>query len=454
MSSASLLMLSGAPGPGYAASTMVFAGGGSQTVMVVVGLSLTGQSQQCSRVFAKFERVIASRTSSSLKGGSRSVASSSPTCPRPSLSDRPIHVDVDPVGRAPSQASISWSDTSGALAGVTARADCRARAPPPDEHPASPATSVTMRSVFIATILRISDDRRRGSFALDRCLTAEAQCRRGMPKLTRRAGALAFLALGCSLHREVRVTEPVAMSPMTDVTMNIALDRVLVSTGVVLGGFGEQSALIVVLRVTNSGREPHTLDARSIACWLELSPNRPDQTRALTPVAGGAGADAWVESSKLGSTTIPPGETRHTWVRFSGYRYPGSDVPRKVTIWFPDGRGRRVELVIADPGRGQRWEVEPLALGFGFGVQMTTLSSSDLNARAISAQLFWVWRMGPLLGDAGVSDLLFLQRGGSTDIGDIRLHQFRQSERAPHRAADPVLCLAVVAVAAGDLRRR
>jgi hypothetical protein len=70
MSSASLLIVSGAPGQGPAASMMVFAGSGSETVMMIVGLSLTGQSQQSSDVFAKFDRAIAARSAATLAGGS------------------------------------------------------------------------------------------------------------------------------------------------------------------------------------------------------------------------------------------------------------------------------------------------------------------------------------------------------------------------------------------------
>ena len=55
-------MLSGAPGQESPASTMVFAGGGSATVIVAAETSLTGQSQQCSSVLAKFERAIAAHS--------------------------------------------------------------------------------------------------------------------------------------------------------------------------------------------------------------------------------------------------------------------------------------------------------------------------------------------------------------------------------------------------------
>ncbi|HEY7372764.1 MAG TPA: hypothetical protein VIF57_11430 [Polyangia bacterium] len=238
-----------------------------------------------------------------------------------------------------------------------------------------------------------------------------------MPARARRrdfilASVLACSSLGCSLHREARVTQPVAMSPMADATLRAQLARILVGTDVVLAGFTERTPLIVVLRVTNAGPEPYTLNTASIACWLELSPDQPGETRALAAVAGGEGAEPDGGSTTLGSVAILPGETRGVWVRFQGHRYPGSDTPRKVTVWFPDARGRRVELVIADPGRGQRWLVEPFAFSAGFGAQSTTLDSSELAARAVAAQITYLWRVGPLLIDAGMSLRLILQRGG------------------------------------------
>ena len=71
---------------------------------------------------------------------------------------------------------------------------------------------------------------------------------------------------------------------------------------------------------------------------------------------------------------------------FRGYRYPGSDVPRKVTISLPDARGRRVQLVIADPARGQlRWEVTPFAGTMIYGIQNTALIGPALDGMGMSA---------------------------------------------------------------------
>jgi hypothetical protein len=222
------------------------------------------------------------------------------------------------------------------------------------------------------------------------------------------ACAAALVALGCS--HEVRFAQPVAMSPMTDATLRVELDRLLVPPSLPLGGFSEYTPVDVVLAVTNASREPYLLNAASISCWLELSPDQPGETRGLTPVGGGEGSRPG--GNTLGSTTIWPGETRRFWVRFGGYRYPGSDVPRKITIFLPDARGRRVQLVIADPARGQRWMVDPMAFGVTYGIQQTTLSSSELNAQAIGAQLGFMGRLGPVLWDLGVNLRLLHQREG------------------------------------------
>lgn len=251
-----------------------------------------------------------------------------------------------------------------------------------------------------------------------------------MPRVNRRpsrlALALVLASLGCSPLREAQVRQPVVMSPMPNTELRAELARVLVTRNLALVGFSEQTPVTVVLRVANGGRTPYTLSTASIACLLELSPDQPGETRALAAIAGGEGGEP-DGGTTLGSITILPGETRQVWVTFGGYRYPGSDVPRKVVIWFPDAQGRRVELVIADPARGQRWLVEPLALGIGFGAQWTTLDSSALAASATAAQLTYVWRAGPLLVDAGTSARLILQRGGrliseTSGLAGIGLH--------------------------------
>src|SRR5262245_61966017 len=180
------------------------------------------------------------------------------------------------------------------------------------------------------------------------------------------------------------------MTAMPEATLRVELDRVRINVTPVIAGFSETTFLVVSMSITNVGREPYALNAGSVACWMELSPDQPGETRAMIPNAGGPGSTPG--GKVLGSVTIPPGETRRFWVRFQGYRYPGSDVPRKITVFIPDARGQRVQLVIADPGRGQRWMVDPLAFGFTYGIQQTSLSSPEVRGQAIAAQLGGIGR--------------------------------------------------------------
>jgi hypothetical protein len=230
--------------------------------------------------------------------------------------------------------------------------------------------------------------------------------------------AFALVALGCGpSFRAAQLTQPVSMSPMTDATLSVEAGRVLVTDNVLVSGMGEDTALAVELGITNAAREPYSLSAASISCWMELSPDAPGETLSLTPAGGGEGAfpaGLALEDQQLGSTTIPPGETRHYWVMFRGYRYPGSDVPRKITVLLPDARGRHVQVVIADPAHGQlRWQVNPAASSIMYGIQNTALFASGLSVTSMAANLGLVMRAGPILWDVGLtSRLLVQQRGG------------------------------------------
>src|SRR5262249_14865526 len=117
---------------------------------------------------------------------------------------------------------------------------------------------------------------------------------------------------------------------------------------------------------------------------------------------------------KLGSTTIAPGETRRYWVVFRGYRYDASDVPRKITVMMPDARGRRVQLVIADPGRGDlRWQIKPPTTSLVYGFQNTSLFAPGLPATAVAGTISFVGPAGPLLWDAGLTSRLLVEPQGN-----------------------------------------
>jgi hypothetical protein len=240
------------------------------------------------------------------------------------------------------------------------------------------------------------------------------------PCLALRLAALALIAAGLygcgNSFRAARLTRPVSMSPLADATVSVEAGRVFVTEDVVGSGLGDGSALAVELGITNAGREPYQLSAASISCWMELSPDLPGETLSLTPAGGGEGSfpeDLAPDDMKLGSTTIPPGQTRRYWVVFRGYRYPGSEVPRRITVLLPDPRGRRVEVVIADPARGQlRWEVNAAASGLTYGLQNISLLAPGLTAMAMSGQVARVARAGPILWDVGITARTLVQLEG------------------------------------------
>lgn len=216
-----------------------------------------------------------------------------------------------------------------------------------------------------------------------------------------------------------RPTQPVSISPMVDPTINVVVGRVWLTDNIVDSGMGDDTALAVEIGVTNPGREPYAISAASLSCMMELSPDLPGETVSLAPAGGGEGpfpAGLALDELTLGSATIPPGETRPYWVVFRGYRYSGSDVPRKITIALPDTRGRPVRLVIADPARGElRWEVKPPSRGYVFGLQNTALLASGLTLSAMSANIGFIGRAGPVLWDAGLSSSLLIEpQGGLT----------------------------------------
>jgi len=209
------------------------------------------------------------------------------------------------------------------------------------------------------------------------------------------------------------------MSAMTDATVSVEAGRVWLTDTVLGSGMDEDTALAVEIGVTNGAREPYTLSAASLSCLMELSADRPGETLSLVPAGGGEGdvpTDLALDDLKLGSATIPPGETRHYWAVFRGYRYDGSDVPRKITVALPDARGRRVQLVIADPARGQlRWEVKPPPRVTMVGIQNVSLYARGLTLTGMAATLSYVGHAGPIVWDAGLASRLLIEpQGGLT----------------------------------------
>lgn len=229
---------------------------------------------------------------------------------------------------------------------------------------------------------------------------------------------VALVTVGCGTsYRAARLTQSVSMSPMADAILSVEAGNIHVSDDIISSGMNEDSVLAVELGITNAGSQPYALNAAAISCLMELSPDQPGETLSLTPAGGGEGpfpTDLASQDYTLGSTAIPPGQTRKAWVMFRGYRYAGSDVPRKITVSLPDPRGRRVQVVIADPARGQlRWEVQPKASTLFYGVNNTMLYGPELDGIGTAATLGLLQRSGRFLWDAGLTSRIFVETEGS-----------------------------------------
>ena len=233
-----------------------------------------------------------------------------------------------------------------------------------------------------------------------------------------RRGAIVILALAaadCGLSFEAtRLTAPVTE---TAGALHVEVARVLLSDDVRGSGVGDGTALVVELTVANGGPQPYTLSTASLSCWMELDPAQPAATLSLTPAGGGEGpfpgGDAG-EGSPLGQVVIPPGQTRSYWALFRGYRFPGSDAPRRITLALPGAGGPGLRLALADPARGVlRWSLPAATSGFMYGGRSTTLGGSYTGASEVSTQIVRAFRAGPALWDVGLISTVLVQNRGA-----------------------------------------
>lgn len=221
---------------------------------------------------------------------------------------------------------------------------------------------------------------------------------------------------GCGTSfTEVRLSQPVvATAPGAP---RIEARRIFLTEDVPASGVREDTALAVEIEVTNSGGAVYNLNITSLSCLLEVDTTAPGQTLSLPLGAGGdgtfPGGDLAADTLVVKALPIAPGTTRTVWAMFRGYRFPGSEIPRRVTVTLPVGVGQVLRLVLADPARGQlRWNLPAQKSAVMLGLENTSLLGGSSKAMGISTELTLFRRRGSFLLDLSLSSTLLVQTQG------------------------------------------
>jgi hypothetical protein len=225
---------------------------------------------------------------------------------------------------------------------------------------------------------------------------------------------VALMAAACGpVFREARLSEP---ARATAGDLRVEVQRVRLTDDMIENGVGDDAALIVELTASNTGSQAYRVEASSLWCLMAIDATRPDQTLLLPPSASGEGQfpGRAPEDATLQPLEVPAGQTRSFWVLFRGYRFSGSDVPRRITLTLPGADGRRLELVLADPARGLlRWDLTPRNSAWMVGFQDESLFGSYVRATGASTEIARISRVGSLLWEVGVTTGLLVETPGA-----------------------------------------
>jgi hypothetical protein len=226
--------------------------------------------------------------------------------------------------------------------------------------------------------------------------------------------ALAVLVAGCGAsYRQVRPSEPIGAAAGN---LRVDVQRVFLTDATLDDGVSDGMALVVELAIVNGGSQPYSLKPTSLWCLMQVDARRPNETRLLPPSMNGDGAfpGSPPEGADLSQIDVAPGQTRSFWVLFRGYQFDGSEIPRRITLTVPDAEGRALELVLADPARGDlRWETPPKGSAWYIGIQNSSFYGSYAQATGVSTRLARLARVGRFLWDAGIVSSVLVQVQGS-----------------------------------------
>jgi len=228
--------------------------------------------------------------------------------------------------------------------------------------------------------------------------------------------ALALLLAACGTNYvEVHPTQPLRVE--TAGVLAVEARRILLTDDVPWGGLREDTALVVELDVTNVSGVARDFNITSLTCLLELDVGAPEKTLSLPLGAGDVGVfpgEVGEDVLDVKPLPLPPGETRRIWALFRGYRYPGSDVQRRVVLTFSGAEGRPTRLVLADPARGTlRWTLPARKGGVMLGVESISLLGGTTKMTGVASKITFLRRKGPVLLDVELASPMFFQTQGS-----------------------------------------
>jgi hypothetical protein len=199
--------------------------------------------------------------------------------------------------------------------------------------------------------------------------------------------------------------------------IDIAVDRLLVGDDILASGVDDEAAVGVELTVTNRGAVPYRLNLARTSLWLELDPNHPQDTRSWAPIGAGAGTvpdDNPTVVADMPTLVVDPGHAVQAWVMFFGYRFDGSEVPRRVTVNVPGPDGENLRITVADPARGAlRWRLPAQRSQWMVGFHNSSFIGGAFQGLAPATALARVARAGPFLWDIGLVSGVAIQQQGS-----------------------------------------
>ena len=198
--------------------------------------------------------------------------------------------------------------------------------------------------------------------------------------------------------------------------LRVEAHRVFLTDDTIENGVADGMGLVVELEIANGGPRPYTLKPTMLWCLMQVDARKPEEGRLLPPSVNGNGAfpGALPEGADLNQIDVAPGQRRAFWVLFRGYRFAASEIPQRITLTMPDAEGRALELVLADPARGDlQWAVPPTRSAWYLGVQSSSLYGGYSQANTISSRVSRMARAGRFLWDAGFLSSVVVQVQGA-----------------------------------------